>query len=450
MGRVDKTVFISYRRTNFPWAQAIYANLSQAGFNVFFDYKSIASGDFEQIILGSIRARAHFLVLLTPSALERCDNPDDWLRREIETALDEKRNIVPLFLEGFSFGSPSIARYLTGKLENLKKYNGLNVPAEYFDDAMRRLREKFLNVALDTVIHPVSTTIQVEVAKQQVAASSAPKVSAKQLTAQQWFERRYKSADLEEEIYSLTEAILLEPDFPEAYYNRGKTFYKKGLLAEAIRDYTEALRLKRDYMEAYNGRIDAHRAMGDWDGLIQDYTEAIRQMPDLADRLKPDLADAYNSRGNAAKARLDAVKIDRYSYSRVIEDYTEAIRLKPDFVEAYYNRGNARNVKGDRKGAIQDYTEATRLKPDFAEAYYQRGLVRQHERDLDGAIKDFTLAIRLEPYFAVAYWARGSAWYEKRDYFSAVADYQKYFEAGGNDEDNKIYLELARKKLGKE
>jgi hypothetical protein len=120
MGRIEKTVFISYRRTNLPWALAIYQNLTSHGYDVFFDYQSIHSGDFEQIILGNIRARAHFLALLTPSALENCSDPNDWLRREIETAIDEKRNIVPLFFDGFDFGSPSIAKYLTGKLSMLK------------------------------------------------------------------------------------------------------------------------------------------------------------------------------------------------------------------------------------------------------------------------------------------------------------------------------------------
>ena len=124
MGRIEKTVFISYRRTNLPWALAIYQNLTHHGYDVFFDYESINSGDFEQIILGNIKARAHFIVILTPSALERCNEPGDWLRREIEAAIEQKRNIVPLFLEGFNFGSPSIAKYLTGKMALLKKYNG--------------------------------------------------------------------------------------------------------------------------------------------------------------------------------------------------------------------------------------------------------------------------------------------------------------------------------------
>src|SRR6202049_872741 len=122
MERIEKTVFLSYRRTNIPCALAIFQNLEQHGYDVFFDYNRVASGDFEGVILGNITARAHFLVLLTPSALERCDDPADWLRREIETALANQRNIVPLMLEGFDFGSPGIASQLTGTLAPLKLY----------------------------------------------------------------------------------------------------------------------------------------------------------------------------------------------------------------------------------------------------------------------------------------------------------------------------------------
>src|SRR5271166_2366099 len=116
MERIEKTVFLSYRRTNAPWALAISQNLTHHGYDVFFDFNGLASGDFEGVILGNIRARAHFVVLLTPSALERCGEPEDWLRREIETAQEIKRNIVALMLEGFNFGTPSIASQLTGAL----------------------------------------------------------------------------------------------------------------------------------------------------------------------------------------------------------------------------------------------------------------------------------------------------------------------------------------------
>jgi hypothetical protein len=63
-----------------------------------------------------LKAQAHFLVPRTPTALERCGDPDDWMRREIETALDSKRNIVPLMLEGFDFSRPAIANSLLKSL----------------------------------------------------------------------------------------------------------------------------------------------------------------------------------------------------------------------------------------------------------------------------------------------------------------------------------------------
>ena len=122
-------------------------------------------------LLENIRARAHFLVALTPSALERCADPGDWLRREIEEAIECRRNIVPLLLEGFDFGASWVASQLTGRLAELKKYNGLTLPVEYFDAAMGRLREKFLNVPVNTVLHRASTIAR-EAAKGQQAAAA--------------------------------------------------------------------------------------------------------------------------------------------------------------------------------------------------------------------------------------------------------------------------------------
>ena len=75
MERIEETVFLSYRRTNYYCALAIFQNLTQHGYDVFFDFTSIASGDFERVILENVTSRAHFVVLLTPSALERCSDP---------------------------------------------------------------------------------------------------------------------------------------------------------------------------------------------------------------------------------------------------------------------------------------------------------------------------------------------------------------------------------------
>jgi hypothetical protein len=165
MARIEKTVFISYRRDDESWGQAIFQHLTQHGYDVFIDYDGIASGKFETVIFENIRSSAHFLVLLTPTALERCSDPKDWMRREIEAAIDSQRNIVPLMFGSFDFGTPAIASQLTGKLAALKEYNGLPVPKTYFSSAMERLR-KFLSVPVDAVLHPASDSAQ-QVAREQ-------------------------------------------------------------------------------------------------------------------------------------------------------------------------------------------------------------------------------------------------------------------------------------------
>jgi hypothetical protein len=175
MGRTERTVFVSYRRTDGPWGLAIFQDLTQHGYDVFIDYDGIASGNFETVIMENIRARAHFLVLLTPTALERCSDPKDWMRREIEAALDSRRNIVPLMLEGFDFSTPAIASQLTGKLASLKEeYNGLKIPeASFFSSQMERLRNEFLNVEVDAVLHPASDSAQQVATEQKVKATMA-------------------------------------------------------------------------------------------------------------------------------------------------------------------------------------------------------------------------------------------------------------------------------------
>ncbi|HTZ88937.1 MAG TPA: tetratricopeptide repeat protein [Alloacidobacterium sp.] len=373
MGRIEKSVFLSYRRTNFPWALAIYQDLTQHGYDVFFDYNSLPAGDFETVILENVRARAHFLVVLTPSALERCSEPGDWLRREIETAIDEKRNIIPLMLEGFSFGTPAIASQLTGKLALLRKYQAVGIPAEYVFAAMEKLRTRYLNVSLDAVSHPASPPAREAAKEQQDAAKAAPAVQEEELTAQTYFERGFSAVDLDEKIRFYTEAIRLNPDFAEAYNNRAVASGEKGDLEGSLADYDEAIRLKPDSMYAYTGRGETRRERGDIKGALSDLDEAIR--------LKPDYAEAYYNRGIA--------RYDNGDLEGALIDYDEAIRLKPDHAEAYHNRGLARRKKGDLGGALGDYDEAIRLQPDDIDAHYNRALLRRGQSEHREAIADF-------------------------------------------------------------
>jgi tetratricopeptide (TPR) repeat protein len=429
MGHIEKTVFLSYRRTNMPWALAIYQDLTSHGYDVFFDYENIASGDFEQIILENIRARAHFIVLLTPSALERCELPNDWLRREIETALDEKRNIVPIFLEGFSFGNPDISKYLTGKRENLKKYNGQNIPAGFFMEAMDRIRNKFLNVQLETVLHPISKAAQEAVVLQQSSIANAPAVGKKELTAQEWFEKGQDTNNPEESIGHVTKAISLQPDFAEAYLTRGILFSIMGNEERAFNDYNEAIRLKPSYSRAYLVRGNAYSNNADTRRALIDFYDAIR--------LEPNFAPSYLSRGEAYWSLG--------MYDEAEKDYAEAIRLEPDYIYSYLSRAMRHLSLKNLDKAIEDFTEVIRINPDLESPYYERALALKAKGDLNGAIKDLSTILRIRPDSLNVYMVRGQLWLEKKEYELAAADFEKYLELGGENESARRDLKNIKK-----
>ena len=185
------------------------------------------------------------------------------------------------------------------------------------------------------------------------------------LTAVDWFYKALallidgKLTDPQKAIEYLTNSIRLQPDYADAYFNRGLTYGKEfGHYQRAIEDFDKAIRLKPDFTNAYINRGIAYNKLDQHKRAIKDYNEAIR--------LQPDSFLSYYNRG-AAYDDLD-------QYQRAIEDYNEAIRLKPDYASAYNNRGLAYYNLYQYQLAIKDYDEAIRLQPDHSNSYNNRGL----------------------------------------------------------------------------
>jgi len=380
-GRIDKTVFISYRRTNMPWALAIYQNLNAHDYDVFIDYQSINSGDFEQVIIQNVRARAHFVLLLTPSALERCNDPNDWLRREIETAIDNKRNIIPVMLEGFDFGGVNTAKALIGKMTLLKNYNGLRVYSEYFDEGMARLRDRYLNTPTEAVLHPVTEDVE-KVTKEQKDAASSRQVNQEALSAQEWFEQGYKyleTKNYDEAIRCFTEAIRINPNDEISYNNRGFAYDSKDDLEAAMKDYNRAIELNPEDYYPYGNRGVARLISHDVNGAIDDFNRWIHLAPD--DHL------AYANRADAYR--------EQRMFEDALSDLNQAIRLKPDYAEYYYSRGYVRHSKGDLEKAFHDLNESIRLDPEYAEPYAERGSIYYEREEYDAALKDYETYVKM-------------------------------------------------------
>ena len=109
---------------------------------------------------------------------------------------------------------------------------------------------------------------------------AASEVSRSELTAQNWFERGYNATDPDAKIRYYTDAIRLDPNFVEAYNNRGRSYMDKREFDSAVADFTEAIRIDPDFAEAYNNRGDSYVSKEDYHAAKENYGKAQRLDPD--------------------------------------------------------------------------------------------------------------------------------------------------------------------------
>ena len=114
-------VFISYRRKGgLEYARCICYYLRSKGVRCFFDLKEINGGKFDAAIYDALSRSKYFLLLLTDGALDRCVDPDDWVRLEIVHAV-KHADIVPVVVGGNEFKFPKGLPELFSEIETIQQ-----------------------------------------------------------------------------------------------------------------------------------------------------------------------------------------------------------------------------------------------------------------------------------------------------------------------------------------
>jgi uncharacterized membrane protein YeaQ/YmgE (transglycosylase-associated protein family) len=152
-------VFISYRRQDAQHlAGRLYDRLRDhfGKDRVFIDVDSIEPGlDFGEAIDTAVRSCGVMLVLIGERWLtstdqngqRRLDNPDDYVRLEIEATLNKQIRVIPVLIEGATMPS---SQDLPASLALLSRRNALEMSHTRFDDDAKRL--------IDTIQRVLNTT----------------------------------------------------------------------------------------------------------------------------------------------------------------------------------------------------------------------------------------------------------------------------------------------------
>lgn len=145
-------VFVSYRRsTGSQLASLLKVHLQLRGFSVFIDVERLEAGKFDNNLLDSIKAAKNFIIVLSPSALDRCVDDHgckDWVHKEIVAALASNCNIIPI-IDNFHWPDPE---QLPEDMRSIIYFNGVRWIHDYQDACIDKV-ERFIRGEINNPGH---------------------------------------------------------------------------------------------------------------------------------------------------------------------------------------------------------------------------------------------------------------------------------------------------------
>ncbi len=179
-------------------------------------------------------------------------------------------------------------------------------------------------------------------------------------------QRRYEAA-----IALLNNIIDEAPTLQDPYNLRGVARSLNGSRQKALQDFDQAIRINPDYAEAYFNRGNTNRALLRYADAERDYSLAIG--------CNPTMVEAYLNRGTVFAARADKVA--------ALADYEKALSLDPGFAVACFNRGLLKEELGDQAGALRDFDQALKPDPHLAKAYLEKGSLLEAQGNVEEALQ---------------------------------------------------------------
>ncbi|ABA21830.1 TPR repeat protein [Trichormus variabilis ATCC 29413] len=218
-----------------------------------------------------------------------------------------------------------------------------------------------------------------------------------------------KTGDLSGAIANYEQAIQLNPNSYEYWFNRGLTLFHLERFVEAIASYDQAIEIKPDYYKAWYNRGGTLGQLGLYEEAVASLKQAIT--------IQPDMPGAWSSKG-WAELKLGQI-------GEAIASYDEALLLSPEDQENWYYRGIALGVDEQYEAAIDSYDKALEIQPDFHEVWIDRGVVLFNLKQWSEAIASWDQALSIQADFYLAWYNRGVALENLGHREEAIASYKQ-------------------------
>ena len=436
-------IFISYRRDDAAYVTGHINDRLRKEFgddSIFTDVDRIALGvDFRttldlmvsqcQILLAVI---GHdWLTVKNKDGQIRLQDPTDFVRIEIESALARDIPVIPLLVAGTKMPSKD---ELPDSLEELAFRNGTQIrPDPDFHTDIDRLIKSLKGhlVGMSDGVDPSVIIENEEIAQKQANQKKKhspkrripelvfwPLVAAGILLAVggSWYVFQHYQEQVRAANAALEE---IQKTAVEAEAKR-----EADAIAEAKREADAEAQRQTDTEEQRQADAEARRQT-DADDKTQRQAdadaEAQRQADADAEAQRKADAEAETRRQAEDESKREAQRnvnasaalnrgmslAGRGDHVAAIENYSEAIELGTEPAFVHKQLGASYYALGDYEAAIKDYDEAIRLNEKNANAFYSRSKAHYALQNFEAAREDCNAAIQLGPDFANAHYENG-------------------------------------------
>lgn len=232
-----------------------------------------------------------------------------------------------------------------------------------------------------------------------------------------------KKGKIEKAFKLFNKAIETNPEFSNAYSNRGNV-YRMGKKYElAIRDYSTSLKLDPKDLRVLYSRANTYLEMENFKKAIDDYSSIIK--------LKPTFSNIYFDRAYAN------IRIDNFKKAK--KDLEAQLELNPNDFKSLANLINIKYKLGLYNEALTDYTkifERFPNQPNLHILYNNRANLYQELDEYQKALNDINKALSINKNYDIGFLNRAGINMKLGNEKEACQDFKKAIELGVKTNDH--------------
>ena len=256
----------------------------------------------------------------------------------------------------------------------------------------------------------------------------------------------------ENAITEIKQALELNPNFAQAYYDISLIFISQHQFDEAQSMLQKAHEIYPGFWEAQLVQAKLHEHTQAIEPAINEYKMVLDLKPHQEEALFR-LAYIYDQEGRMDEARalliqlvethprhadgwylLGRIAERQHTIPQAIHAYQKALQADSNNLNAHFNLGSLYQSQGKVGQAITQFQAVTNLNPDYGEARLYLGILFVENHQLDKAEQEYQLAQTLMPHrIDVAYNLGTFYEFHKKDLDRALEYYRSYLKLGGKD-----------------